>query len=111
MRSWPSLGGQWASLGASQCNQPVTLASAALGGVWLTSFLLAAANTAIVGVIVHREVSGRLVALACALACAALGPAWYLLGPAPAGGPTVRVALVQPGDIADSAPGRRPVRR
>jgi apolipoprotein N-acyltransferase len=103
VRSWPSLGGQWAPLGASQWNQPVTLASAALGGVWLTSFLLAEANTAIVDVIVRREVSGRLVALACALACAALGPAWYLFGPAPAGGPTVRVALVQPGDIADSA--------
>jgi apolipoprotein N-acyltransferase len=100
-RSWPSLGGPWASLGASQWNQPVTLASAALGGVWLTSFLLIATNTAIAGVIVHRGVSGRLVALACAIACAGLGPAWYLLGPGPAGGPTVRVALVQPGDIAD----------
>ena len=100
-RSWPSLGGPWASLGASQWNQPVTLASAALGGVWLTSFLLIATNTAIAGVIVHRAVSGRLVALACAIACAGLGPAWYLLGPGPAGGPTVRVALVQPGDIAD----------
>ncbi len=102
VRSWPPLGGPWASLGASQSNQPVTLASASLGGVWLTSFLLGAANTAIVGVIVHRDVSGRLGALACLVACAALGPSWYLLGPAPAGGPTVRVALVQPGNIADS---------
>jgi apolipoprotein N-acyltransferase len=102
VRSWPSLGGPWASLGASQWNQPVTLASASLGGVWLTSFLLVATNTAIAGVIVHRSVSGRLVALGCALGCAALGPAWYLLGPVPVGAPTVRVALVQPGDIADS---------
>jgi apolipoprotein N-acyltransferase len=102
VRSWPSLGGPWASLGASQWNQPVTLASAGLGGVWLTSFLLAATNTAIAGVIVHPNVSGRLVALVCAIACAGLGPAWYLLGPTPAGGPTVRVALVQPGDIADA---------
>jgi apolipoprotein N-acyltransferase len=102
VRSLPWLGGPWASLGASQSNQPVMLASASLGGVWLTSFLLVAVNTAIVGVIVHREVSGRLVALAGALACAALGPGWYLLGPGPSAGPTVRVALVQPGDIADS---------
>jgi apolipoprotein N-acyltransferase len=102
VRSWPALGGPWASLGASQWNQPVTLASAALGGVWLTSFLLVATNTAIAGVIVHRDLSGRLVALGCAVACAGLGPAWYLLGPAPTGGSTVRVALVQPGDIADS---------
>ena len=102
VRSWPPLGGPWAALGASQSNQPVTLASASLGGVWLTSFLVAAANTALVGVLVHRDASGRLVALACAVACAALGPAWYLLGPSPAGGATARVALVQPGDIADS---------
>jgi apolipoprotein N-acyltransferase len=102
VRSLPWLGGPWASLGASQSNQPVTLASASLGGVWLTSFLVAVVNTAIAGVIVHREMTGRLVALAGALACAALGPAWYLLGPAPVGGPTMRVALVQPGDIADS---------
>ena len=102
VRSLPWLGGPWASLGASQSNQPVTLASASLGGVWLTSFLLVAVNTAIAGVIVRRTVTGRLVALAVALACAALGPAWYLLGPAPGAGPTVRVALVQPGDIADS---------
>jgi apolipoprotein N-acyltransferase len=102
VRSGPALGGPWAPLGASQSSQPATLASASLGGVWLTSFLLVAANTAVVGVLGHRDVSGRAVALVCAVACAALGPAWYLLGPSPAGGPTVRVALVQPGDIADS---------
>jgi apolipoprotein N-acyltransferase len=102
VRSLPALGGPWASLGASQSNQPVTLASASLGGVWLTSFLVVAANTALVGMLVHRDASGRIVALACLVACAALGPAWYLGGPSPAGGPTVRVALVQPGNIADS---------
>ncbi len=102
VRSWPPLGGPWASLGASQSAQPVTLASASLGGVWLTSFLVVAVNTALVAVIVQRDASGRLVALGCAVACAAVGPAWYLLGPSPAGGGTVRVALVQPGAIADS---------
>ncbi|OBH92602.1 apolipoprotein N-acyltransferase [Mycobacterium sp. E2733] len=102
VRSWPPLGGSWASLGASQAAQPVTLASASLGGVWLTSFLVVSVNTALVGMIVQRGASGRLVAAGCALACAAFGPAWYLLGPSPAGGATVRVALVQPGDIADS---------
>jgi apolipoprotein N-acyltransferase len=101
VRSWPSLGGPWALLGASQWNQPITLASASLGGVWLTSFLLVAANTAIVGMIVFRDLSGRLVALVCAVSAMALGPAWYLLDSAPTGGPTVRIAVVQPGDIAD----------
>ena len=102
VRSWPWLGGPWAPLGASQSNQPVTLASASLGGVWLTSFLLVAANTAVVAALVHRDAPGRIVALVSLVACAALGPAWYLLGPSPAGGPAVRVVLVQPGDIADS---------
>ena len=102
VRSLPWLGGPWAPLGASQSNQPVTLASASLGGVWLTSFLLVAVNTALASAIVHRALTGRLVMLAAALACAALGPAWYLLSPAPVAGPTVRVALVQPGEIARS---------
>jgi apolipoprotein N-acyltransferase len=101
-RSWPPLGGAWAPLGASQSAQPVTLASASLGGVWLTSFLVAAANTALVAVLAHRGVRVRLGALACLVAAVAIGPAYYLLGSAPAGGRTVRVALVQPGDIADS---------
>ncbi len=97
-RSWPSLGGSWAPLGASQAGQPVTLASASLGGVWLTSFLLFAANTALAGAIMHRD--ARL--LVCFVAAVVIGPACYLLGPAPAGAQTVRVALVQPGNIADS---------
>ncbi len=103
VRSWQSLGGPWALLGGSQWNQPATLASASLGGVWLTSFLLVAVNTAIAGVILGRGVSVRILALGVALGCAGIGPAWFLLGPAPPVGSTVRVALVQPGDIADSA--------
>jgi apolipoprotein N-acyltransferase len=103
IRSWQSLGGPWAVLGASEWNRPATLASASLGGVWLTTFLLVAANTAIAGVMLRRGVSGRVIALAVALVCAGLGPAWFVLGPEPPLGSTVRVALVQPGDIADSA--------
>lgn len=101
-RSWPGLGGPWALLGASQWNQPATLASASLGGVWMTSFLLVAANTAIVGAIMHHGVRGRVIALLVAVACAAVGPTWFVLGPAPTAGSTVRVALVQPGDITDA---------
>ncbi|EFD77963.1 apolipoprotein N-acyltransferase [Mycobacterium tuberculosis KT-0109] len=81
----------------------MTLASASLGGVWLTSFLLVATNTAIASVLVCRATGGRLVALGCVIGCAGLGPASYLLGSVPVGGPTVRVALVQAGDIADAA--------
>ena len=103
VRSWHRLGGPWALLGASQWNQPATLVSASLGGVWLTSFLLVATNTAVAGVILHRGVARRVITLAVALVCAGLGPAWFVLSPAPAVGPTVRVALVQPGDLSDSA--------
>jgi apolipoprotein N-acyltransferase len=99
VRSLPSLGGPWASLGVSQWNQPATAASAALGGMWLTSFLIVAVNTAIAGVILHRP---RAVPLVTAVLCAGLGPAWFALGPAPAVGPTIRVALVQPGVVDDA---------
>ncbi|MGH3634632.1 MAG: apolipoprotein N-acyltransferase [Mycobacterium sp.] len=101
-RAWPPLGGPWALLGASQWNQPAALASASLGGVWLTSFLLVAANTAITGVILHPGVRGRVLALSVAVGWAAVGPAWFALGPTPPAGSTVRVALVQPGDIDDA---------
>lgn len=100
VRSWPGLGGPWAALGASQWNQPVTAASAALGGMWLTSFLIVAVNTAIVGMILHRR---RAILLVAAVVCAGLGPAWFALGPAPVAGATARVALVQPGVIDDAA--------
>lgn len=106
-RSWQSLGGPWALLGASQWNQPVTLASASLGGVWLTSFLIAAANTAVCGAILHPRARSRLGAGALALVCAAAGPVWFVMGPSPAAGRTVRVALVQPGDIKDSGARRQ----
>ena len=103
VRSWPGLGGPWAVLGASQWNQPATLASASLGGVSLTSFLIVAANTAIADVILARHIGTRVVAAAVAVACPLLGPAWFWLGPAPSAAPTVRVAVVQPGNVYDSA--------
>ena len=38
----------------------------------------------------------------CPVVLAVLGPAWFWWGPAPVPGSTVRVALVQPGDIAEA---------
>ena len=76
VRSWHRLGGPWAPLGASQWNQPATLAPASLGGVWLVSFLIVAVNTAVVGAILMR--SARAVALPVVLA--ALGPHLVLVG-------------------------------
>ena len=83
-------------------DQPAMLASASLGGVWLTSFVITASNTAIALVILHRRISARVIAAAVALACAGLGPALFWLGSSPPAGSTLRVALVQPGNIEDS---------
>ncbi|GAA0660034.1 hypothetical protein GCM10010193_08670 [Kitasatospora atroaurantiaca] len=97
VRSWQSLGGPWALLGATQWNRPVMLASAALGGVWLTGFLIGAANTALVLAVLQRRAWPRAAALLTAAACVAAGPVWYALRPGlPAAG-TVRIAVVQPG--------------
>ncbi len=103
VRSWQSLGGPWALFGASQWNQPATLAPASLGGVWLTSFLLVAANSAIACAISSHGIRGRALALSAAVACGLVGPAWFVLGPAPVVVRAVRVALVQPGRIDDAA--------
>ncbi|WP_367141201.1 apolipoprotein N-acyltransferase [Mycobacterium sp.] len=102
VRSRPGMGGPWELLGDSQWNRPATLASASLGGVWLTSFLLVATNTALTGVILARCVRGRLVAFLVAAACTAAGPLYYVLEPKPPADATVDVALVQPGAIVDS---------
>ena len=55
IRSWQALGGPWAVLGASQWQHPAVLALAAVGGVWLVSFALVAANTGIVILMVARR--------------------------------------------------------
>jgi apolipoprotein N-acyltransferase len=97
IRSWQALGGPWALLGASQWQHPAILGLAAVGGVWLVSFAIVAANTGIVILIVAPGVLVRaLGAVATAIAIAA-GPAAFALTPAihPTG--YVTVALVQPG--------------
>src|SRR5690349_14060193 len=48
IRSWQALGGPWALLGASQWQHPAVLGLAAVGGVWLVSFAIVAANIGIV---------------------------------------------------------------
>ncbi|MDH6113819.1 apolipoprotein N-acyltransferase [Kitasatospora sp. MAP12-15] len=104
-RSWQSLGGPWALLGTSQWRQPVLLASASLGGVWLTGFLLVTANTALVVAWLNRRWWTRGTALLVAGACAATGPVWYALRTEPPVTGSVRVAVVQPG-VLDSPAAR-----
>lgn len=47
VRSRPSLGGPWAVYGATQWQHPTELSLASIGGVWLITFALVAANTAL----------------------------------------------------------------
>jgi len=97
IRSWQSLGGPWAVLGASQWQHPVILALAAVGGVWLITFALVATNTGLLIALVARRPGVRVAGLAGSLAAVAAGPiAFALATPVPAGQP-LTIALVQPG--------------
>ncbi|WP_242587254.1 apolipoprotein N-acyltransferase [Streptomyces sp. MST-110588] len=102
VRSWEFLGGPWGLLGASQWQVPPALRLASIGGVWLLTLLIVAVNTALALLIAVP--AARLPAVAAVTVCAFAGCAawWWAPLPRPAG--TVRVAVVQPGDIAGPAP-------
>src|SRR5690348_2344246 len=97
IRSWQALGGPWALLGASQWQHPAMLALASVGGVWLVSFALVAANTGLVILITAPRAALRVLGAAAAAVAAVAGPLAFVLTPPvqPAG--QVTVALVQPG--------------
>jgi apolipoprotein N-acyltransferase len=97
-RSWSALGGPWALYGTTQWRHPAVLGLASLGGVWLVSLVLVAANTALAMALVTRSVPAALLAVLMALA----GPAVYA-PPSSAAGGTLKVALVQPGVIHGTA--------
>ncbi len=99
LRSWQALGGPWAVLGASQWQHPAVLALASVGGVWLVSWVLVAANVAITIVLVSARWTARAAAALVAAAGVAAGPAVFALtAPAPASR-TATIALVQPGVV------------
>ncbi len=97
VRSWQGLGGPWAVYGASQWQHPVFLALAALGGVWLVSFALVAANTGILIWVVAPRIPVRLIGAATAAIAIAAGPVAYALTSAAPVSRQVTVAMVQPG--------------
>ncbi len=97
IRSWQALGGPWALLGVSQWQHPAVLGLAAVGGVWLVSFAIVAANTGIVILLTGGRLVIRAVgAMAVAVALAA-GPVAFALTPPPHPTRFLTVALVQPG--------------
>src|ERR1700742_264066 len=102
LRSWQALGGPWAVLGASQWQHPAVLALAAVGGVWLVSWVLGAANVAITIAAVSSRWRARAAAALVAAAVVAAGPLVFALtAPAPVSG-TATIALVQPGGVSDA---------
>jgi apolipoprotein N-acyltransferase len=105
IRSWRGIGGPWAVLGASQWQHPAFLALAAIGGVWLISFALVAANTGLLIALAARTPLVRLTGAAGALIAIIAGPvAFALTAPAPVSR-TLTVALVQP-DVTGSPTAR-----
>src|SRR5262249_60674231 len=105
VRSWSSLGGPWGLLGASQWRVPALLAPASLGGVWLVSFLVLAANTGLAAALGTRRAGLRAAAVATAGLAVAAGPLWYPVEAPPAVSGSATLALVQPG-VVDGAGAR-----
>ncbi|MFH9426544.1 apolipoprotein N-acyltransferase [Streptomyces sp. NPDC017529] len=98
VRSWEYLGGPWGLLGASQWQVPPALRLASIGGVWLLSLLVVAANTALAVLVVLPR--ARVPAVAGLLVCALGGAAAWLWAPVPRAAGTVRIGVVQPGEVA-----------
>ncbi|MEV7414053.1 apolipoprotein N-acyltransferase [Streptomyces sp. NPDC089919] len=98
-RSWEGLGGPWGLLGASQWQLPAARRLASVGGVWLVSLVVVAVNCAWVMLI--RVRGARTTAVGGVAACAVLTVAVCAWAPRPEPAGTLRVALVQPGVIAD----------
>ncbi len=96
-RSWQGFGGPWDVLGTSQWQHPAVLALAAVGGVWLISFALVAANTGIAILLLARGMAVRATGAAGFAVALAAGPAAFALSAAVPPVRHVTVALVQPG--------------
>jgi apolipoprotein N-acyltransferase len=103
VRSWPGFGGPWAVYGTSQWRHPAILALAAVGGVWLVSFALVAANTGLLIIVVARSAGVRLLGAAAALIAIAAGPVAFALTPAAPVTRQVTMAVVQPGVVHNPA--------
>ncbi|MGW7435537.1 apolipoprotein N-acyltransferase [Streptomyces sp. NPDC054849] len=99
VRSWQGLGGPWGLLGASQWQVPPALRLASVGGVWLVSLLVAAVNCALVLLIAVPR--ARFPAVAGLTGCAVLTGAVWVWAARPEASGGLRVAVVQPGPVAD----------
>jgi apolipoprotein N-acyltransferase len=103
IRSWQGFGGPWALLGTSQWQHPAVLALAAVGGVWLVSFAVVAANVGILILLVAVRIPVKVLGAAAVAVVIAAGPAAFALTPAPRPSGFLTVALVQPGIVHNKA--------
>jgi apolipoprotein N-acyltransferase len=103
VRAWSALGGPWGLLGASQWRSPVFLAPAALGGVWLVSYLIVACNVAIVLAATSTGLARRASAALVAFVAVLAGPACWALAGRPTNSPTLPIAVIEAGVIHDPA--------
>jgi apolipoprotein N-acyltransferase len=116
LRSWQALGGPWAVFGVSQWQHPAVLALAAVGGVWLISFVLVLANVALVlllqslprvGAAILPGASWRpglaVLGVAAGLASVGAGPLAFALTPPGHAVRQVTIAMVQPGVIGNAS--------
>ncbi|MFI1450058.1 apolipoprotein N-acyltransferase [Streptomyces virginiae] len=99
VRSWQGLGGPWGLLGASQWQVASALRLASVGGVWLVSLLAVAVNCALVLLIAVP--GARIPAVAGMTGCAVLTGAAWVWAARPEESGRLRVAVVQPGPVAD----------
>lgn len=129
VRSWEYLGGPWGLLGASQWQVPPMLRLASVGGVWLVSFVLVAANTALAALValladrgtrtahgaapeMHtgrdaRTPRAATTALSAVVALAAIAgavSAAWAWAPSPRPDGEIRVAVIQPGVVTGQRP-------
>ncbi|MFI6445794.1 apolipoprotein N-acyltransferase [Kitasatospora sp. NPDC050543] len=101
-RSWHALGGPWALLGATQWQHPAVLALASLGGVWLVSAAVVAANTGVVILLSTRRPQLQALAAGATATVLLAGPLLFALRAAPDPDGTATIALVQPGVVEDA---------
>jgi apolipoprotein N-acyltransferase len=98
IRSWDYLGGPWALAGASLWRTRAIIGLAALGGVWLLSFLLLAVSAAISGALISaRSPFLRIGAVLAAAALVACGAITAGLVPEVERSGSIAIAGVQPG--------------
>ncbi|MFJ5997511.1 apolipoprotein N-acyltransferase [Streptomyces sp. NPDC092370] len=97
VRSWQGLGGPWGMLGSTQWQVEPALRLASVGGVWLLSYLLVAANVAVTVLLAVRR--ARVPAVAGLVVTAAATSAAWTFSPRPAVDGQIKVAVVQPGVV------------